>query len=313
MSDPNQTAVAVIGSLNLDYFTRVDELPAPGETVASDRLDLFRGGKGANQAIAVRRQGCKVGLFGATGDDDHGAAYRSALEEEGIDIANLVAAPARTGAAFITVDSRGENMIVIAPGANDALSADDIRRGAAAIEGSAALLGQFEIPVAALVEAVRIANQRDVPVVINPSPFDPTFPWQEVRTDYLIVNEGEAAEVLEFSPLVEDLATVRQRLHELRVEHLIITRGGDSTLVYGRSIDPFDVPTLPVLPIDTVGAGDAFAGCFTARIAAGEALEPALQAANCAGALATLGAGAQDPVPDRNQVDRHIAQMLDQA
>ncbi|MEX2577910.1 MAG: ribokinase [Verrucomicrobiales bacterium] len=309
MSESKKPAVAVVGSLNIDYFTRVENLPAPGETVASDQLNLFKGGKGANQAVSARRQGCRVLLFGAVGEDESGESYKEALAEEGIDVSHVATVSGSTGTAFIVVDRRGENMIVTAAGANQSLTREDIRKGLTRIEACDALLGQFEVPLSSLVEAARIANRKQIPVILNPSPFNPTFPWQEVRTDYLIVNEREAEELLEFAPLSEEVATVRGRMHELRIDHLIVTRAEDDTLVYRRTGEPFEVPTLPVLPIDTVGAGDAFAGCFAARIASGESLDVALRAANCAGALATLGAGAQNPMPDRAKVDRHLEHL----
>lgn len=298
--------VAVIGSLNIDYFTRVESLPGPGETVASSRLELFHGGKGANQAISACRQDAHVFLFGMLGSDEQGRSYRTELKEEGIDVTYLQEAGNQSGAAFIVVDHKGENMIVTAAGANSRLTVEDIRKGTKDIESCGAILGQFEVPHPPLVEAARIANRSDIPVVVNPSPFSNTFPWHEIRTDYLIANEIEAGELLEFRPENEESSTIRQRLHELRIETLIVTRGGDDTLVYSRTGEPFSVPTIPVLPIDTVGAGDAFAGCFTARIAAGAPLKAALEAANCAGALTTLGPGAQSPIPDRAKVDQHV-------
>jgi len=301
--------IAVIGSLNIDYFARVDSLPKPGETIHADRFDLFRGGKGANQAISAIRQGCRVVLFGVLGSDDEGAAYREELKKAGVDISRIRKVSGPTGAAFITVDRNGENMIVTAAGANQALKREDIARHATIIEDSALVLGQFEVSFAPLVEAARLANSRDIPVVINPSPFNPTFPWDEIRTDYAIVNRSEAAELLGFSPGSSELSHVRQQLHQMRIEHLIITRGADDTLVYRREGEILSVPTLPVLPIDTVGAGDAFAGCFAARLAMGEPLIDALRAANCAGALTTLGAGAQNPMPDRQRVDQHIEHL----
>ncbi len=311
MSNPRSTPqakrrIAVVGSLNLDHFTRVERLPAPGETVSADRLDYFRGGKGANQAVAAARQGCQVVLFGAVGADEGGIAYLRVLEEEGISTACVRTVPVPTGAAFITVDRNGENMIVVAPGANAELRRADIVGEKARIAECDALLGQFEVPAAALVEAAQIANRHDIPVVINPSPFHPTFPWEEIRTDYLVVNETEAEELLGFAPFPAAREDVSERLQELRADHLVVTRGGEETLVFPRAGAPFAVPVLSVLPIDTVGAGDAFTGCFTARIAQGDSLEDALRAANCAGALATLGAGAQDPIPDRDQVERHL-------
>tara|TARA_R110000850_G_scaffold10259_18_gene36868 strand:+ start:3386 stop:4327 length:942 start_codon:yes stop_codon:yes gene_type:complete len=313
MSDENQVAIAVVGSLNIDYFARVEYLPAPGETVASEHLELFRGGKGANQAIAAARQDCQVRFFGAVGEDDEGTAYRAALEEEGIDVSGLLSAPSKTGAAFITLDGRGENTIVTAAGANDHLTAASILSSTQRIEECQALLGQFEVPLPALVEAVRIANRNEIPVILNPSPFIRTFPWHEVETNYAIVNQNEAIDLLDFSPLSEPPSSVRQRMHELRIEHLIVTRGGDETLVFLRSGDAFEIPAMPVLPIDTVGAGDAFAGCFTARIASGVSLDSAVRAANCAGALTTLGHGAQAPLPDSEKVDQHLEHLINHA
>lgn len=309
MSEANQSTVVVIGSLNIDYFARVDCLPSPGETVASLGLELYHGGKGANQAISAARQGSAVRFFGSVGDDTEGQEYREALEKEGIDLTHLHSSSVRTGSAFITVDESGENMIVVAPGANHELTGANILQGKSALLACQAVLANFEIPAPALVEAARIANEGAVPLVINPSPFDPLFPWHEIRTDYLIVNEGEATELLEFPPLTEEVSTVRQRMTEMRIENLIITRGGSDTVIYERTGEMHSVETLPVLPIDTVGAGDAFAGCFASRIADGESLENAVRAANCAGALTTLGSGAQAPVPDREKVEQHLEHL----
>ena len=304
--DKTTGRVAVVGSLNLDHFARVERLPLPGETVAADRLQHVRGGKGGNQAIAAARQGCAVLLFGVVGADEGGAAYLQALEDEGVSTLSVSTVPGPTGAAFVTVDHEGENMIVIAPGANEELRRVDIAHRASRIESCDLVLGQFETPVAALVEAAQIANRSDIPVVVNPSPINPAFPWEEIRTEYIVANEREAAELVGFVPTLALAREVRARLTELRAAHLVITRGGEETLVFPREGSAFAVPVLSVLPVDTVGAGDAFAGCFAARLAQGAPLVDALRAANCAGALATLGAGAQEPIPDRVQVDRHL-------
>ena len=96
----------------------------------------------------------------------------------------------------------------------------------------------------------------------------------------------------------------------MRIAHLIITRGSKDTIVFSPGGNFLRVPTLPVLPVDTVGAGDAFAGCFAARITSGESLDAAVKAANCAGALTTLGRGAQDPIPDRERVNQHVEHLV---
>ena len=299
--------VGVVGSLNLDFVTQVESLPRPGETVAASRFALFYGGKGANQAISVARQGCEAALFGAVGLDDAGEAYRDALEAEGIDVAGVRFVPGETGAAFITVDSAGANTIVVAHGANGEMGSAEISENASRLARCRAVLGQFEIPAPALVEAARIANRSDALVLVNPSPFDPAFPWEEIRADYIVANESEALQLLGFEASAARRGDVRGRLHELRAGTLVVTRGDEETLVFSRESNSFlSVPVLPVLPVDTVGAGDAFAGCLAARLAEGQDLETALRAANCAGALTTLGAGAQDPIPSRTEVERHL-------
>lgn len=298
--------MAVVGSLNLDYFSQVESLPAAGETVTAFRLSQSKGGKGANQAIAAARQGVNVLLIGAVGSDEGGQAYLRALEEEGISTECIRTVAGETGSAFITIDSAGENTIVVAPGANAELRRTDIAREAARIEGCDVLVGQFEVPCSALEEAARLVNLKAIPFILNPSPFHPSFPWGEIAVDYMIVNAGEAELLLNFPPELSSANEVAKILVELRVEHLIVTRGAKETLVFCRDRTSLSIPVLSVLPVDCVGAGDAFTGCFAARIAQGACLESALRAANCAGALTTLGVGAQSPIPNREEVDRHL-------
>ncbi len=304
--------IVVIGSLNIDYVMRVGRFPSPGETIAAAEMSTSFGGKGANQAIAAARQETAVTLVGSLGDDEMARAYRKRLENEGINT-HLVRKQKgiRSGSAFIAVDDNGENTIIVSAGANAITSPEEIKGADVIIRESDAFLAQFEVPVSTVIEAARSANLADVPVIINPSPIRPTFPWDEITSDFVIVNENEALELLEFVPgQLTDAPMVRQQLDELNIDTLIITRGSDATLVYPLDEDPFEVHTMAVLPIDTVGAGDAFAGCFAARIASGDSIRDAVRAANCAGALATLGNGAQDPVPDREQVDRHAEQLV---
>ncbi|MBL9151348.1 MAG: ribokinase [Verrucomicrobiales bacterium] len=302
--------VTVVGSLNVDYVARVGRLPMPGETVPATALEMVHGGKGANQAIAAARQDCQVRMIGSVGTDDNGKGYLKALGAEGIKTEGVRAVrKMQTGMAFIHVDGMGENTIVVSAGANGMTSADQVRAQEADIEDADVLLAQFEVPLGAVVEALRIANRAGVLSIVNPSPLRPTFPWASVEIDYLIVNEFEGEEILEDIPLALDYdCEIRDFLKGLRVNGLIVTRGSDPTLVIGPE-QAFEAPTLAVVPVDTVGAGDAFAGCFAARLAHGETLWEAVLAANCAGALTTLRPGAQRPIPDRETVDRHLAQL----
>jgi ribokinase len=146
--------------------------------------------------------------------------------------------------------------------------------------------------------------------VLNPSPWDPHFHWGRLPISTLVVNEGEAARILRLpaDELPKRIPTVRRRLARLAVGELVVTRGGASTLVFAPD-RAFEVPVLPVRPIDTVGAGDAFAGTLAVRLAEGASLEQAVRAATCAGALATLAVGAQAALPTRRATDLALARL----
>jgi ribokinase len=172
------------------------------------------------------------------------------------------------------------------------------------------VLLQLEVPMAAVTEAARLANRAGVPVVLNPSPLSESFPWGGWRVDTLIVNEIEAQAVFGLAPeeFAARPAAGQAALAERRVRRLIITRGAKPTLCSSEGIC-FEVPTLAVKPVDTVGAGDAFAGAFAARRAQGMDVVEAIRCANCAGALATLKAGAQESIPSRAATDRAVRRL----
>jgi len=151
-----------------------------------------------------------------------------------------------------------------------------------------------------VIEAVKAANLAGVPVLLNPSPWRESFAWGQCRLDTLIANELEAEAIFRLVPASagSKLEEWRSALSQKKIECLVITRGAKSTMCIGR--DGFlEMPTIKVKPVDTVGAGDAFAGTFAARIAEGLPIERAIRYANCAGALATLKPGAQESIPDR--------------
>src|SRR5947209_5782702 len=185
--------VVVVGSLNVDYLAMVERLPAAGETVPAARLVRCFGGKGANQAVAAARQGATVNMIGCVGADDDGRAYSRHLRAEGIRTSAISSTTrALTGTALIAVDRMAENTIIICAGANGELRPATIRAHQEAISSAKLLLVQFEIPMASVIEAVRIANRAGVPVVLNPSPQRDGFPWGRHRLDALVANAGEA-------------------------------------------------------------------------------------------------------------------------
>ena len=303
MARPSAANIVVIGSLNVDLIAQVDHLPKPGDTVAATQLVKRFGGKGGNQALAAARQGAQVMFIGNLGDDPDGRDYRNHLRREGINCSSLNNVKGVTGNAYITVDQAGENQIVVIPGANGVLTGPSIKMQRARIAVAKMLLLQLEIPMDAAVDAIRIANEAKVAVVLNASPVLPKFPWGDLKFDVVIVNENEARQIFELSPSAAAAHhdSWKERLMAKRIRHLIITRGGSSTLLISKT-GVEEVPAFPVTPVDTVGAGDTFAGAFTTYLAEGIDILEAIRWANAAAALSTQKSGAQEGVPHRGDV-----------
>lgn len=279
--------ISVIGSLNVDHTVRVAHLPTPGETVRGLGSHRAFGGKGCNQAVAAARAGGEVTMVGCLGVDDASAGYLHHLEGEGIDASRVgIDDDLPTGSALITVDGSGENTIVVEPGANASVEPGLIRACRHLIEGADVLLMQLECPLESVRHAAEIARAEGVTVILNPSPWDPALAEDPVPCDVLILNQSEADALDDAYP-----ADIR-----------IVTRGAEATLILSGGEPPVEVAPPTVEPIDTVGAGDAFAGAFAVAHASGLPLAEAVAFANAAGALATLKAGAQDAIPTRDEI-----------
>jgi ribokinase len=303
MQRPN---IVVVGSLNVDHTLRVPHLPVPGETLTASSAFTCFGGKGANQAIAAARAGAQVVLIGATGKDDYGARYLEYLQQEAIDTRCLHASNIPTGAAFIAVDDRGENTIMVHPGANHDLLPAHIESHASIISAADVLLLQLECPLATVKQAAELARNAGVRVLVNPSPWSEAFVQAGIHADVLIVNETEVERLLSLD-LEHALQQPEEVLMRARCQVLVVTRGARSTLTMSKEDGLLEVDVLPLTPIDTVGAGDSFAGALAVALGEGQSLVNAIRFANVAGALATQQAGAQAAIPKREQILARLA------
>ncbi len=309
MSRATNAVIAVVGSLNVDLVADVQRLPRPGETVSAQGLIRRFGGKGANQALAAARQGARVNLIGCVGDDPEGRSYLDQLRRESVNVSTIKTARGTgTGTAFIAVDAAAENQIIVHPGANGLLSAATVRNQRARIAVAGALLTQLEVPLEAVLAGIEIANESGVKVVLNPSPVNAEFPWGGPRIDFLIVNQAEA-EALFGKPattLETDTAAWLAALEEKKVGSLIVTRGPASVLTLYEGVFAA-VPAHTVEAVDTVGAGDTFAGVFTAQHHNGKPFLEAVRWAAAAAAMCTLKPGAQEGIPMAGDVTRMLA------
>lgn len=300
-SDENSSPrVVVVGSMNIDHTLLVATLPQPGETVTSEGYYSAFGGKGANQAIAARRAGATVWMVGCVGNDDHGRSYMNYLSHQRIEVAAVTGVPAPTGSAFILVDQAGENNIVVNPGANHLFTADLLERCRDIVAQADCVLLQLECPVDVIERAADIASSAGVRVILNPSPWQDTAAALAQAADVVIVNEKEA------NSLASALQSTRRKAGESEITTLVVTCGAEATQVIAAKGERHDFRPPKVTPVDTVGAGDTFAGSFAAVYAAGASIGEATEYANAAAALATLGRGAQGSIPEREEVARFM-------
>ncbi|GAB4382657.1 MAG: ribokinase [Phycisphaerales bacterium] len=292
--------VCIVGSINMDLVVRAPRLPSPGQTLIGGPFSRFPGGKGANQAVAAARAGARVTMIGAVGDDEHGSMLRRSLADNGVDLSQIRAMSATpTGVALITVDEGGENTIVVAPGANALVQADTVEAAAGAVQDADVLLAQLEVPLEAVHRAAALARDARVRVVLNAAPARELPRDLLELVDVLIVNRGEAA-LIAGCPPSQSPESLAETLQAFGVPGVIITLGADGALYAGERT--IHVPAFPVEPVDTVGAGDAFAGAFAAAIAGGMPTREALRFAGAAGALAATKHGAIPSLPTREEI-----------
>ena len=323
MSSSDAPRIAVVGSLNADVTLWVPRRPSPDETMHAERIAWFRGGKGANQAVAAARLGAEVAMVGRVGDDEQGQWLRSGLEAERIDCRHVECVDVPTGLAVITVDP-DDVSIVVAAGANASLDADGVQAAAADIAAADALLLQGEVSAEAAHAAAEIAREHGATVVLNPAPFNDVAPAVLPLADIVIVNRAEAEQL--------DRLGVRRGAPGMRADAdgstpllrpdavLVETRGADGCVVCppgaaesaGQSprssaspqdmADGITVSAPQVVVVDATGAGDAFAGAFAVGVASGAAVEEAARLAVRAGAWAVTVAGAQPSLPTTAQL-----------
>lgn len=292
--------IRVLGSLNMDLVLSVERHPLPGETLLGGEVRLVCGGKGANQAAAALAGG-SVSMIGRVGRDHYGEQMRSTLEHLGVDVSRVTVVDGSSGMALIAVDARGQNSIIVSPGANSALGPDDL--SAADLDGVAVILTQLETPLPALERLLELAWLKGIPVMLNAAPAQRLSEALLRRVSYLVVNEHEA-EILSGVAASDQSGALlaAQTLSEQGIQHVIVTLGARGVVWYGRHSNGYR-QAFKVEPVDTTAAGDAFCGAMAARLAEGAPLEKAIAFASAAGALAVTRPGATSSLPSRAQIE----------
>jgi ribokinase len=288
--------IVVLGSANADLVVAVQHRPGPGETVLGADTVVAPGGKGANTAVAAARLGASVVLLGALGDDQYGGLLRDSLAAAGVHLDLVRGSTRPTGTAYITVTPDGENSIVVSPGANAEVSADDVLAAAGTLRAARVLVCSLEVPVPAVERAVAVAVSAGVRPVLNLSPATRLRRHTLAWLDPLVVNEHEAAWLLDAAAGGLPGTELARRLLDLGPRSVVVTLGAAGAAVADPG-EVVEVPAPEVRAVDTTGAGDAFTGALAARLAEGEKLATAVRFAVRVAATSVTRPGAQPSYP----------------
>jgi len=295
--------ITVLGSINLDLVIRCGELPASGETILAESSHEFCGGKGANQAVAAALAGGDVSMIAAVGSDAFAVRLIDNLQHHGVDCRHVMRVPAASGLAVIAVDQRGENSIMVVPGANAMITPANVWEAEELIASSDVLLVQLEIPLDAVLAGMAIARQHAVRVVLDPAPAPQQFAPELLDVDLLCPNESEATKLTGLPVTsIAQASVAAARLQELGAKHVAITLGSSGTFLRSDR-DSMLIDSFPVDAVDTTAAGDAFAGAIAVRWTKDTVLEDAVRYANAAGALAASRLGAQPSMAKQVEIE----------
>lgn len=290
--------IAVLGSINVDLVTNVEQLPGSGETVQGNSLRRYPGGKGANQAVAVARMGVQVMLFGKVGDDVFGNELVASLDAAGVSTARIERESKEpTGCAVITVNARGENTIVYVPGANGRVDNHYVEKVFEWITAADFLLMQLEIPLSTVAYMLDRLPKSHPCVILDPAPAKDIRSLRLERIDFITPNRCELTRLTGN----HNLERGARQLLGLGVKHVICKDGERGAHLFSRRKAKHFAP-FEVTPVDSTAAGDAFNGAMAAALANGLPLEQALRWANAAGALATTRHGGQVSLPILEEV-----------
>ncbi len=296
--------IVVLGSTNTDMVITGKKIPVPGETVSGGTFLMNPGGKGANQAVAVARLSAKKGtcvFIAKVGDDLFGRESAARLRKDTIDAKLVVDRKNASGTALILVDSKGQNVISVALGANATLSPADIRPFLKDIATASALLMQLETPLDTVTRAAEVAHAAGVPVILNPAPARKLPASLFKIVDWLTPNETEA-EILT-GVKVTDAKSAAKAVAALKkkgVGHVLVTMGAKG--VYCGDCGKL-FPCRKVKAVDCVAAGDTFNGAFVVALAEGRSAADAIAFAQKAAAISVTRPGAQSSVPHRKEVE----------
>jgi ribokinase len=304
-----QKPIVVVGSINTDLVAVTKRMPGVGETVIASEFQIHPGGKGANQAVAVARLGYPVRLIGRLGQDAFGAELRAHLHTAGVDITGVSNSDGVSGVAVVVVTERGDNSILVAPGANSKVTPEDLDASISILRSAGLVLAQLEIPLETVEYLARICARENVPLILDPAPAMDLPPGIFKDIAWFTPNQTEAAFYLgnkyaDSSPRTP--AELAQIFLSNGCRGVVLKMGANGTYLGSQGGIGSLVPAFSVDAIDTTAAGDAFNAGFATGLMLGK---PPLDSAFFAAAVAAISvtrAGAQPSMPSMVEVEEFI-------
>jgi len=290
--------------MNMDLVLETERYPVRGETVVGRAFSQVPGGKGANQACAIGRLGGDVGFISVCGDDEYGNTLINSLGKSGVDLSHIEKISETTGIALITVEETGENRIILIPGANEKVTTSVIAAKEKQIKEANIVLLQLEIPLDTVIYTIEMAKRYDTKVILDPAPASklPDEIYQNI--DFILPNEIEI-ENLVTNDIFSNTEEKAQKLLEMGVGNVILTRGEKGVTLYNRTT-PKKFPAEEVEVVDTTAAGDAFVGGLAYSLNLNYCIEEAIRYANVVAGLTVTGLGAQNSLPDIQEVKGYL-------
>ncbi|MEH7438079.1 ribokinase [Neobacillus drentensis] len=301
----------VVGSMNMDIFTYVENHPKPGETLKSTKVMYCSGGKGANQAVAASLSGGNVYMLGAVGTDPFRESLLLSLKENQVNIDYVLEKETNSGLAFITVDTQGENHIILSEGANGLMEKRDIKEVLLKSITPDAVLLQNEIPWETTKYVMEMANEHNIPVYYNAAPAEKISEEVFPLIHTLIVNEVELSTLtgIEYEKGTNIVLALDQLIN-YGIEEVIVTLGKEGSHYKNASEKSIFTPAYQVETVDTTAAGDTFVGSFVSKRLLSETIENSLQFATAASAITVTRYGAQVSIPSKIEIEEFLSRKL---
>jgi ribokinase len=295
--------VLVVGSANMDFVITTKRFPNPGETILGKYYKMFPGGKGANQAVSCAKLDAKTYFLGKIGNDDFSPQLKKMMLQEGVDLSLLMTDEnVHTGTAFILIDDRGQNEIIVISGSNMSLTPNDVQYHSEIFNKVKVVLTQLEIPIETVYNTIKLAKEADAIVILNPAPArqisDEIYPL----IDYLTPNESEIEHLSGIKITNNDsLLKASEVLLKRGTKNIIVTLGNKGALFVTEN-GTTEFPVEKVNVVDTTAAGDAFNGALAYSLNVGKSINDSISFANKVASISVTKLGAQTSMPHLKQI-----------